>query len=68
MSVSILETLQNAKINLVDNAGFPPIQAIGRNQLVNALTLLEKGYPLETEIDPILEAHPNPESAPEYME
>lgn len=68
MAISILETLQNAKINLVDNGGFAPIRAIGQNQLTNALTLLEKGYPLEAEIDPILEAHPNLETAPGYME
>ena len=68
MSVSILETLQNAKINLVENAGTGFGELIGRGQLTNALILLEKGYPLEVEIDPILEAHPDLNTAPEYME
>lgn len=66
MSVTILECLQNAKINLIDNGEIPFAKAIGKSQLHNAVTLLEKGYPLDLEIGPILGAYPEIDDAPEY--
>ncbi len=65
---TILEALQNAKINLVDNGGQGLIGIIGKNQLRNAVLLLEKNYPLETEIDPLLETYPQLVDAPEFKE
>ncbi len=64
--VTILEALQHAKINLVDN---PPISLcviIGKQQLSNAVCLLEKGYPVHTLVEGILEQYPNIEEVPEY--
>lgn len=66
--VTILEALQNAKCNLVDNKGVAFAETMGRQQLYNAVTLLEKGYPLTDSIDPILEAFPVIEDAPDYCE
>ena len=56
MSVTILEALENAKYNL-DN-----IQTIGigllpliKEQLGNSIILLEKGYDIDDEVEPLLE-------------
>lgn len=57
MSVTILETLQNAKINLIENGNTQIGQMIGRCQLQNAITLLEKGYSIDDEVDPLLEEY-----------
>lgn len=57
MAVTILEALQNAKINLVDNRGHGFAEVLGREQLRNAVELLEKGYPLRTMVDPLLEQY-----------
>lgn len=56
MSVTILEALQNAELN-VDNVsviGFS-ILPIAKQQLHNAVTLLEKGHGIEDMIEPLLE-------------
>jgi len=67
MAVSILEALQNANYNL-DSA-----QKIGmfllplvKDQLNNAVVLLEKGYSLETEVEPLLEKYGDVENVPEF--
>ncbi len=62
MSVSILEALQNAEINL-GNGGFGLMLA--KSQLHNAVTLLEKGYSIDDEVEPLLEQHGDVESVPE---
>lgn len=62
MSVSILEALQNAEINL-GNGGFGLMLA--KDQLHNAITLLEKGYSLDDEVEPLLEKYGDVESVPE---
>lgn len=64
---TILEALQNAKYNLVDapnifSAGF------GREQLNNAVTLLEKGYHLEDDVDDILRQYKDLDMVPEKNE
>ncbi len=64
MAVTILETLQNANYNL-NNAAIPFQIEIAKSQLHNAVTLLDKGYDLHEEIDPILEEFPDVEYAPE---
>ena len=40
---NILETLQNAQINLIENKNTPFAFMIGKLQLENAIELLEKG-------------------------
>ena len=69
MSVTILEALQGANHNL-DN-----IMAIGieilpliKDQLNNAVTLLEKDYSLYDEIEPLLEEYGNVESVPDKVD
>lgn len=64
MSVSILEALQNANYNL-QNAVIPMQTAIAKEQLNNAVVLLEKGYSIYDEVEPLLEKHGNLESVPE---
>jgi len=64
MSVTIMEALQNAQYNLVK--GEHPFQrAIGCEQLNNAVILLEKGYSLSTEVEPLLEKHGNINAVPD---
>lgn len=68
MSVSILECLQNANMNL-DNLkslgmGFLPMV---KGQLNNATVLLEKGYPLETEVEPLLDEYGDIENVPDLI-
>lgn len=65
MSVSILEALQGAEHNLIINARNPLAVSIGKSQLHNAVTLLEKGYPIETEVDPLIEQFGDVESVPD---
>lgn len=66
MAVSILEALQNANFNFSnDRAGFLAV-AVAKSQLNNAVTLLEKGYPLETEVEPLLEKFGCVDDVPDY--
>ena len=66
MAVTILEALQNANYNL-DN-----LKAMGigmlplvKGQLNNATVLLEKGYSIWTEVEPLLEKWGSVEDVPE---
>lgn len=66
MAVTIMEALQNANYNL-DNVktmgmGFIPMV---KSQLNNAVVLLEKGYELQDEVEPLLEEYGNVENVPE---
>jgi hypothetical protein len=65
MSVSILEALQNADYNIRNNGALGAMLA--REQLHNAVTLLEKGYSLSDEVEPLLEEHGDVESVPEKV-
>lgn len=65
MSVSILECLQNAHINLVINGNTQVGQILGREQLTNAVRLLEKGYNLQDEVEPLIEIYGDAESVPD---
>lgn len=57
MAVTILETLQNAEVNLTTN-GLPQMaREFGKQQLYNAVTLLTKGYALDDIVEDILEEH-----------
>ena len=50
-----MEALQNAQYNLV-RGGHAFQEAIGKQQLNNAVILLEKGYKLSDEVEPLIEA------------
>jgi len=67
MSVTILEALMNAEFNLCQ--GVPGIQhVLGKDQLHNAVTLLEKGYSLDDEVEPLLEQYGAVGDVPEKEE
>jgi hypothetical protein len=63
MSVSILEALQNADYNIRNNGNIGLMLAKG--QLHNAVTLLEKGYSVGDEVEPLLEQYGKVENVPE---
>lgn len=68
MAVTILEALQNAKYNLETAGGVPMIRDLALGQLTNAVTLLEKDYPLDTEVEPLLEEFDDVRAVPRYSE
>jgi len=55
MSVSILECLQNANYNLETVVKVPKLLPMLIKQLNNAIVLLEKGYGIYDEVEPLLE-------------
>ena len=66
MPVTILEALQNADYNLQNNGMLG--LGLARAQLHNAVGLLEKGYGLLEEVEPLLEKHGDVEAVPEKAE
>lgn len=56
MSISIMEALQNADYNLQNNAAIGGLM-LAKDQLHNAVTLLDKGYGLEDEVEALLEKY-----------
>lgn len=64
MSVTILEALQNANYN-IRNASMTFQLQMGKEQLNNAVTLLDKGYDLYDEVDPLLDEYGNVDDVPE---
>lgn len=66
MAVTILEALQNANHN-IDNIKFMGTALIPlvKRQLNNAVVLLEKGYPLDQEVEPLLEEFGDVENVPD---
>jgi len=65
MSVSIMEALQNANYNLDNAVRMPMLLPMVKGQLNNAVTLLEKGYDIWEEVEPLLEKYGDVESVPE---
>jgi hypothetical protein len=63
MAVSILEALQNANINLQMNGSIGAMLA--KEQLKNAVTLLEKGYSVDDEVEPLLDKYGSVDNVPE---
>ncbi len=63
MSVSIMEALQNADYNLRNSGGLGAMLA--KEQLHNATVLLDKGYNIWTEVEPLLEKYGSVENVPE---
>ena len=66
MAVTILEALQNANYNLdnVQKIGLA-LLPLAKKQLNNAVVLLEKGYRLYDEVEPLLEKYGDVDSVPE---
>jgi len=64
---TILESLENAKYNLdnIPKAGSFAIPII-KEQLQNSIILLEKGYPIHTDMDKLLDKYPDLTKAPEH--
>lgn len=67
MAVTILESLQNATYNLetVQKTRMYQLLPMAASQLKNATTLLEKGYDLEDEVEPLLEEFGEVDNVPE---
>lgn len=63
MATTIFDALQNADYNLQHNISIGV--EIGKNQLHNAVVLLDKGYGLNEAIDDLIEKYENIEDAPE---
>ena len=63
MAVSILEALMNADHNL--QTGLSVGLQIAREQLHNAVVLLEKGYGLYELVEPLLEKHGTLDAIPD---
>jgi hypothetical protein len=63
MSVTILEALQNANHNV--NTGNSIALSIAKDQLNNAVVLLEKGYSLNQKVEPLLEEYGYVDNVPE---
>jgi hypothetical protein len=63
---TILEALQNARYNIgnVKKVGLVLLPLV-EDQLNNGLTLLEKGYDLEDEVEPLLEKYGSVDNVPE---
>lgn len=67
MAVSILEALQNANYNLDNLAKLPMLLPLVKEQLNNAVTLLDKGYDIWTEVEPLLEKYGSVDNVPEQQ-
>jgi len=65
MSVSIMECLQNAKYNLDNAIKIPALMPMVKEQLNNAVELLDKGYDIWDEVEPLLEKYGSVENVPE---
>jgi hypothetical protein len=65
MAVSIMEALQNANYNLNNLNRLPMLLPMVKEQLNNAVTLLDKGYDIFDEVEPLLEKYGTVENVPE---
>ena len=65
MSVSIMEALQNANHNIDNVARMPMLLPLVKEQLNNAVTLLDKGYSIWSEVEPLLEKYGSVENVPD---
>ena len=68
MAVSIMEALQNANYNLENAVRMPMLLPMVKEQLNNAVTLLDKGYDIWDEVEPLLEEYGSVENVPEKVE
>ena len=66
MSVTILEALQNASLNLANGIKMgPSFLNIAKQQLITSIHLLEKGYSIDDEVEPLLEQYGSVENVPD---
>jgi len=63
MAVSILEALQNANYNLNNNGQLGVM--IAKEQLKNAVTLLQKGYSIDEEVELLIEKYGTVDNVPD---
>lgn len=68
MSVTIFEALLNAKFNLVDQVIPGVSDFIGKEQLKNAVILLEKGYYLNDDVEFAMSGYDNINDVPNKNE
>jgi len=68
MSVSIIEALRNADYNLDNCIKGLPLLPLVKEQLHNAVELLDKGYDIWTQVEPLLEKWGDVENVPEISE
>ena len=66
MSVSILEALMNAELNIENSKRLPLVLGLAQEQLHNAIVLLEKGYGIGEQVEPLLEKYGDVDSVPEH--
>lgn len=66
MSVTILEALQNADYNIHNNGSIGIMLA--KEQLHNAIELLDKGYDIYDEVEPLLEKYDGIANVPDKQE
>jgi len=60
-----MECLQNAKYNLDNAIKIPALMPMVKEQLNNAVELLDKGYDIWDEVEPLLEKYGSVENVPE---
>jgi len=65
MAVTIMEALENANYNV--QSGQAIGMMIAKDQLNNAVVLLEKGYDLYEKVEPLLEKYGDVENVPEKL-
>ena len=65
MSVTIIECLQNARNNLDNAVKTPMLMPLVKEQLNNAVELLDKGYDPFDEVEPLLSKYGRVENVPE---
>ena len=69
MSVSILEALHNAEVNFTNaRRGFTALFPLAFSQLHNATTLLDKGYSIHDEMEPLMDKYGAVENVPDKEE
>ena len=61
-ATTIIESLRNANENL--KTGYSVSTAIGKEQLNNAVTLLERGYALTDLVEPVIREHGSASNVP----
>ena len=64
MSTTILEALHNAEYNYVKNKRNLLARIVAEEQLHNAITLLDKGYGIHDEVEPLLEKYGGVDQVP----
>ena len=62
-----MECLQNANYNLSNAVKIPMLMPMVQQQLNNAVQLLDKGYDIWEEVEPLLEKYGDVENVPEKL-